>query len=211
MTRKNQLCWNLKEILVVLMFLVFTGSLLAQEKGTFTDKRDSKTYKYANIGKQVWMIQNLNYTTQFGSWAYNDDTATVKFFGRLYDWNTAKKVCPSGWHLPTGPDWDVLIKTLGGIDQAGGKFLAMDTVNKSQNNNRATGVYYNFSSLLMGIRHNNGAYDGFGTWGGSWTSDADQSKNAITYLFVKGNNGMAKSSSTVDVGYPVRCIKTIKH
>jgi len=34
--------------------------------------------------------------------------ANCEKYGRLYDWFTANKVCPSGWHLPSNEDWDKL-------------------------------------------------------------------------------------------------------
>jgi len=40
------------------------------------------------------MAENLNYDTT-GSKC--NDCAT---YGRLYDWETAMKACPSGWHIP---------------------------------------------------------------------------------------------------------------
>jgi len=74
--------------------------------GTFTDKRDGKTYKTVKMpdGK-IWMAENLNYETESGSWCYDNDPSNAVKYGRLYDWNTAKTVCPRGWRLPSRSDW----------------------------------------------------------------------------------------------------------
>ncbi|MDR0516570.1 MAG: hypothetical protein LBH25_05940 [Fibromonadaceae bacterium] len=37
-----------------------------------------------------------------------------KKYGRLYDWNEAKKSCPGGWHLPNNGEWETLIDFAGG-------------------------------------------------------------------------------------------------
>jgi uncharacterized protein (TIGR02145 family) len=39
-------------------------------------------------------------------------------------WDDALNRCPSGWHLPSNNEWDVLIDNLGGIDIAPVKMLA---------------------------------------------------------------------------------------
>jgi uncharacterized protein (TIGR02145 family)/uncharacterized repeat protein (TIGR02543 family) len=98
---------------------------------TFTDKRDGKTYRTVKIGKQTWMAENLNVKTDdrlcYGSddsyGEYGNDNPYCKKYGGLYDWWEAKKACPSGWHLPTLREWDVLIKHVGGKEDIAGQKL----------------------------------------------------------------------------------------
>jgi len=53
------------------------------------------------------MAENLNYEAS-GSKCYDNEPANCKKYGRLYNWNTAKTACPSGWHLPDTTEWEVL-------------------------------------------------------------------------------------------------------
>jgi len=124
--------------------LLLCTALFAQQKGTFTDTRDGKTYKTVKIGEQVWMAENLNFAAK-GSRCYNDSIAYCGKYGRLYDWVTAmvlpkscindmcalvdtkyKGICPTGWHLPNEAEWGVLTEAANVTDACGFSFLPSD-------------------------------------------------------------------------------------
>jgi uncharacterized protein (TIGR02145 family) len=86
---------------------------------TFTDSRDGKVYKTVEIGNQTWMAENFAYKPADGFWAYNDDENNVSTYGYLYTLETAKSICPDGWHFPSLDEWNELIDFLGGAEQAG--------------------------------------------------------------------------------------------
>jgi uncharacterized protein (TIGR02145 family) len=159
--------------------------------------------KAANL---TWMIENLRFATPAGSWVYNSDTANAKTYGRLYDWNAAMKACPKGWHVPTDMEWNALITHLGGDDMAGEKLQQMDTV-KVKQDTRSAMVTQGFSSLVSGVRHNDGSFDGMGVWGGCWSATFSSPDDANNYLFVKVSKSIGKSSSTKISGYSLRCVK----
>lgn len=100
---------------------VFDASVVCPEnmRGTFTDARDGQVYKYTTIGKQVWMAENLRFDD--GSWCA-EDTCSVK--GRIYEFENALNACPTGWHLPSGDEWNELFNSVGGADSAGMRLKA---------------------------------------------------------------------------------------
>lgn len=84
------------------------------DKGTFTDHRDGRKYQWIRIKNQVIMAENLAYQSPSGNyWIYNESEHSdnsVETFGYLYDWETANKVAPEGWHLPTAAEWKPVAK-----------------------------------------------------------------------------------------------------
>jgi len=99
----------MRKITIILALLC--AAAFAQQKGSFTDPRDKKTYKTVKIGKQTWMAENLNYNAK-GSKCYDNKPDNCEKYGRLYDWNEAVKACPKNWHLPTQAEWTELMNFL---------------------------------------------------------------------------------------------------
>jgi len=172
--------------------------------GTFTDNRDGQTYKTVKIGNQTWMAENLNYQTTDGSWCYENALSYCNEYGRLYDWETAKTVCPVGWHLPTSPEWNILVVYAGGYPFAAKRLIATSGWYSNGTDE------YGFSALPGGARAwgNDGNLfgnaDRYGYW---WTathytySNERKRIGATDYSDVSGTD-MRRDEH----GYSVRCL-----
>ncbi|MDR1812675.1 MAG: hypothetical protein LBQ87_07600 [Candidatus Fibromonas sp.] len=98
--------------------LLFTFAAYGQQGQSFLDSRDGKKYKAVKIGNQTWMAENLNYDAS-GSKCYDNKPENCTKYGRLYDWETAMKACPPGWHIPSNDDYGNLMNKVGGFSTAG--------------------------------------------------------------------------------------------
>ena len=153
-------------ICILSIICISIGLSYSQEKtstdtsGTFIDNRDGHVYKWVKIGTQIWMAENLIYDAGSGSWNYFNDPAYATY-GRLYDWETAKKACPAGWHLPDDSEWTILTDyvagsknarkgVVGGNKAAGGKMKIDDTTFWKSPNKGATNAS-GFSALPGGL------------------------------------------------------------
>jgi len=96
----------------------------------YIDLRDSNIYPTVQIGNQCWMKKNLAYlpsvvgpgtgsaTTPY-YYVYNytgtdvsaaKATSNYTTYGVLYNWPAANTACPTGWHLPTDAEFNILEK-----------------------------------------------------------------------------------------------------
>jgi uncharacterized protein (TIGR02145 family) len=169
--------------------------------GTFTDGRDGQKYKTVKIGKQTWMAQNLNYQTKDGSWCYNDSASYCKQYGRLYDWKTAKTVCPKGWKLPSRRDWDKLVAT------AGKKLKSKSGWNHWDDGSSGNGTdEYGFSALPGGRRSSDGDFNLAGYRSRWWTATEYDASYAYYRGMYHNYDFVYEYSNVKSNGFSVRCV-----
>jgi uncharacterized protein (TIGR02145 family) len=171
-------------------------------KSTFTDSRDSKTYKTVKIGSQTWMAENLNYQTD-DSWCYEDKAANCAQYGRLYKITSALGACPSGWHLSKSAEWSALEKAAGEKRTAGTKLKS--TTGWDDNGNGTDD--FGFSALPGGLRNGANAFQWLG-FAGQWWTSSQWGETSYSQIYILGSEVQSKITSDGYYGYSVRCVKT---
>jgi uncharacterized protein (TIGR02145 family)/uncharacterized repeat protein (TIGR02543 family) len=193
--------------------------------GTFTDGRNSKTYKMVAIGADIWMAENLNYAIAdgTGSWCYDGNESNCTQYGRLYNWNTAMAgaasstsnpsgvhgVCPSGWHLPSDAEWSALAIVAGGTGTYGDGGTAGKKLKSTSGwNSNGNGTDdYGFSALPGGYRNSDGYFDVAGYNGDWWTATEYDASRAYGRLMHDNNEHVYRGWDRKSDGYAVRCVR----
>jgi uncharacterized protein (TIGR02145 family) len=215
----------------ILVMIIGIVEVLAQ---TVSDI-EGNVYNTVSIGTQVWMKENLK-TTKFNDntdiplvtdenacaklstsaycW-YNNDAATHKAsYGALYNWyvvnsgyNGDKKVCPTGWHIPTDTEWTILTTYLGGESVAGGKLKETGLTHWITPNTGATNET-GFTALPGGYRlyYSGNFADNriFDEW---WSSSEFNTSSAWFRHLIYGGNGVSILGMDKRYGLSVRCLK----
>jgi uncharacterized protein (TIGR02145 family) len=191
------------------------------EGKTLTDKRDGKKYKTVIIGERTWMAENLNFEAN-GSKCYDDKPENCGKYGRLYDWNTAKEACPSGWHLPSDEEWKI-DGYVGG--DAGKKLKSKSGWNNYRNKDGNGTDDFGFSALPGGyfsvgleasdLRRSmlggkggsksgsHGSFNGVGENGSWWSANED----AYSMDYYSDNTSTSLNNFFESSLYSVRCLK----
>ena len=106
---------------------ILTSEIETMKDDSYTDKRDGKAYKIVKIGNQCILAENFAFKPIKGEYKlYNNKSDNLQKYGYLYDFETAKAIIPSGWHLPSQVEWENLINELGGSPTA---FNLLYTIN----------------------------------------------------------------------------------
>jgi len=166
-----------------------------------------RTYKTAVIGKKVWMAENLNYVTSSGSWCYENSADSCDKYGRLYNWETAKTVCPAGWHLPTRDEWGNLAIAAGGTGTYG------DSGTAGMNLKAARGWYDNGNgtdnlgfSALPGGGFTVGSFIGAGSIGFWWMAAGLGGGYAYGRIMYYNDDYAGEFYEYMGYAFSVRCL-----
>jgi len=173
-----------------------------QAVSTFTDKRDGKVYRIVQIGSQVWFAENLNYAAK-GSVCYDNKAANCAKYGRLYNWATALKACPAGFHLPSDDEWTALVNYAGGEDKAGKKLKSAAGWNEDGNSTNDFG----WSALPGGGGGSDGSFNNAGNGGYWWSATEDDASDAWLRDMHYGYEDVDRDFYYKTSLFSVRCIQ----
>jgi len=148
------------------------------------------------------MAENLNYNAN-GSKCYDNQESNCQKYGRLYNWNVAKTVCPSGWHLPSNAEWQVLLASVGG-DKTAGKFLKATS---GWTGNTHGDDKFGFSALPGGFSDSTGTFYNVGNFGNWWSTTEDSASNACFRGMYSSNDEVGYYKYSKNILFSVRCLK----
>jgi uncharacterized protein (TIGR02145 family) len=162
------------------------------------------TCKTVTIGNQTWMAENLNIVMD-NSYCYGNSSESCAKYGRLYIWEAAKTACPSGWHLPTNAEWQVLVLETGGSSVAG---KALKSTSGWNNNGNGTDTY-GFSALPSGILYSDGGFYDAGNEGSWWTATEFGAKYAYHRSMFHDyyEDYVHENSNLKNNAFSVRCLR----
>jgi len=193
---------------------------------------EGNTYKTIKIGNQVWMAENLAFLPSLNTETIGSSSTTIphyyvgadvqtvmeakstdyyKTYGVLYNWPAAVNACPSGWHLPSIAEWNILIDYLGGGVIAADKLKEVGTLHWVEN--RFATNESGFTALPAGIELP-GQFEYFRFYCAFWSITESDASIAIKVSMMAEGAGNFDEDRHIIIdsgfkrnGMSVRCIK----
>ena len=209
----------LNVMLMTAIIVTSCGENVSKKKAATTNKTSSNepvVYKEVPIGKQVWMVDNLNIDkfrngdsipqaktneewekagkNKQPAWCYYDNNQkNGAKYGKLYNWyavTDSRNMAPKGWHIPSDAEWTEIQKQL--LDSKNSKI----------------GLFNKYS----GFRLSQGKFNWIDNYAGWWST------TEVTENFALGRNSYGNSAELRnlhdDMGYgskklglSVRCVR----
>jgi uncharacterized protein (TIGR02145 family) len=184
----------MKNLSLIFLILSLAFGFNAQELSNFTDTRDGKSYKTVKIGNQVWMTEDLAFKVDSGCWAYDNDTGYVSKYGYLYDYETAQKVCPIGWHLPSYFEFETLLNNVGGYGN-----MAYNSL--------IPGGSSGFNGNFGGYRGSYDISESLGEYANLWSSSINNKLTAWDLDMIRDDAEATLNQNLRSLGFSVRCVQ----
>lgn len=178
---------------------------------------DGNSYAVMQIGKQLWMVDNLKtthyrngdtipYITDKYQWDtlphgayrnYFDMTKYVSQYGCLYNWfavNDSRGLAPVGWHIPDVDEW-----------------TQMENVRISGDKGNSMGSRLKEMALTpAGYCDVKSGFGSLGQEGFWWLSFEDDAQKAWYIYLNYRQSSVSLTSCDKNHGFSVRCVKDIK-
>ncbi len=222
--KKMRNLFNKRKMKAGIIFICTAAALVVFTTSATVTDQEKQTYRIAEIGKQSWMVENLNVSfyrngdsipqvknaavwakLKTGAWCYYDNKKEngVKY-GKLYNWyavNDPRGLAPVGFHIPNDEEWNQLSYQLGG-DLVGAKIKTKRGWKENENGNNEVG----FSALPGGYRYGIGPFLYAGNNGCFWS--ATESKDGKAWGRTLGSNysDLGRDDGSKASGLSVRCV-----
>lgn len=201
---------------------VFASNATDPCPGTIRDVRDGKVYRTFQAGTGVnsrcWMGENLNFgdftddnlpqsdNCLDEKYCSGNQSAGCNSTGGYYQWEEVtayaetpayQDLCPPGWHLPSGTEWEYLVNANQGAGVAGG--YLKDPMLPDHFNGLLAGIYY--QNARWSFQSGAGAGDMY------WTSDLLPGGKALARGLNFSNLSVSSYPASRAHAFSVRCVR----
>lgn len=219
----------MKKLSLILSVVMMTAMMLSSCGGGVSTEVTTSTE--VTIGKQVWMIENLNVDkfrngdiipeaktkeewneatkNNQPAWCYyNNNPDNGDKYGKLYNWhavNDSRGLAPEGWKIPTYEEWTRLIDFLGGQEIAVKKMKSADFWADGKNGTNES----EFSALPSGYRYYPDYSAPFMEIGKNsiWWHSTHYEQNEEMPGYIDWPSGTVGDFINKGNGFSVRCLK----
>ena len=131
----------------------------------------------------------------------DNEAYNLEVYGRLYNGyakNDPRELCPSGWHVSHGSDWDELVSHFGGYEEAGNELKAPDSLFVNWSYQGASG----FNALPGGyLDQTQGNFYDRGSRSSFWISSGPYRRN------LNSGSSIATNNISYQDGLSIRCVR----
>ncbi len=189
----------------------------------------SQTWMAQNLNYGTFVHDNnMNGFTQEGAMKFCsiNTQSNCAVEGGLYQWHTSmgidsyfadslyaipsgnvRGICPMGWHMPKGPEWDSLKVSLGGALAAGSKTRLNNTTYSTWNTTFNDGNSSGFSAYPAGSRDYSRYWINHGSEAVFWEASQPYKGTGALHQLSTSMQDFLRSGYPKRAGHSVRCVK----